>query len=59
MRYELTDHEGTAIRPMLPNKSCGVPRVNDRRALNGVFWVLEACGFLFTIKKYSCSENNA
>src|SRR5262245_39220874 len=31
MRYELTDHEWTAIRPMLPNKPRGVPRVNDRR----------------------------
>jgi transposase len=27
MRYELTDHEWTAIRPMLPNKPRGVPRV--------------------------------
>src|SRR5215813_2132213 len=39
MRYELTDHEWTAIRPMLPNKPRGVPRVNDRRVLNGIFWV--------------------
>ena len=35
MRYELTDNEWTAIRPMLPNKPRGVPRVNDRRVLNG------------------------
>ncbi len=27
MRCELTDHEWTAIRPMLPNKPRGVPRV--------------------------------
>ena len=40
MRYELTDHEWAAIRPMLPNKPRGVPRVNDRRVLNGIFWVL-------------------
>ena len=33
MRYELTDHEWTAIKPMLPNKPRGVPRVNDRRVL--------------------------
>jgi hypothetical protein len=32
MRYELTDHEWAAIKPMLPNKPCGVARVNDRRA---------------------------
>ncbi len=37
MRYELTDHEWAAIKPMLPNKPCGVPRVNDRRVLNGIF----------------------
>ena len=29
MRYELTDHEWAVIRPMLPNKPRGVPRVND------------------------------
>ena len=29
MRYELTEHEWTAIRPMLPNKPRGVTRVND------------------------------
>jgi transposase len=31
MRYELTDHEWSAIKPMLPNKPRGVARVNDRR----------------------------
>jgi transposase len=40
MRCELTDHEWAAIKPMLPNKPRGVPRVNDRRVLNGIFWVL-------------------
>jgi len=40
MRYELTDNEWSAIKPMLPNKPRGVPRVNDRRVLNGIFWVL-------------------
>ena len=42
MRYELTEYEWTAIKPMLPNKSRGVPRVNDRRVLNGIFWVLRS-----------------
>jgi len=34
--------EWTAIKPMLPNKPRGVPRVNDRRVLNGIFWVLQS-----------------
>ena len=42
MRYELTDREWSAIKPMLPNKPRGVPRVNDRRVLNGIFWVLRS-----------------
>jgi Putative transposase of IS4/5 family (DUF4096) len=32
MRYELADREWAA----------GVPRVNDRRVLNGIFWVLRS-----------------
>jgi transposase len=31
MRYELTDHEWTAIEPTLPNKPRGVPRVKTSR----------------------------
>ena len=42
MRYELADCEWAAIKPMLPNKPRGVPRVNDRRVLNGIFWVLRS-----------------
>jgi transposase len=42
MRYELTDCEWAAIKPLLPNKPRGVPRVNDRRVLNGIFWVLRS-----------------
>ena len=42
MRYELTNDEWTSIRPMLPNKARGVPRMNDRRVLNGIFWVLRS-----------------
>jgi hypothetical protein len=37
MRYELTDYEWAAVRPFLPNKPRGVPRVNDRRVLTGNF----------------------
>jgi len=42
MRYERNDFEWTAIKPMLPNKPRGVRRVNDRRVLNGIFWVLRS-----------------
>jgi transposase len=42
MRYELADYEWAAINPMLPNKPRGVPRVNDRRVLNGIFWILRS-----------------
>ena len=42
MRYELTDFEWAAIRSFLPNKPRGVPRVDDRRVLNGIFWVLRS-----------------
>jgi transposase len=42
MRYELTDYEWAAIRPMLPNKARGVRRVDDRRVLNGICWALRS-----------------
>jgi Putative transposase of IS4/5 family (DUF4096) len=42
MRYKLADNEWAAIKPMLPNKPRGVPRVNDRRVLIGIFWVLRS-----------------
>ena len=41
-RYDLTDFEWSVIRPLLPNKPRGVPRVDDRRVLNGIFWVLRS-----------------
>jgi transposase len=42
MRYELADDGWAAIKPMLPNKPRGVPRVNDRHVLNGIFWTLRS-----------------
>src|SRR5262249_52722834 len=42
MRYELADDEWAAIKPMLPNKPRDVPRVNDRRVVNEIFWVLRS-----------------
>jgi transposase len=42
MRYELTEYDWTAIKPMLPNKLRGVPSVNDRHVLNSILWVLRS-----------------
>ncbi len=39
-RYELTDFEWSIIAPLLPNKPRGVPRADDRRVLNGIFYIL-------------------
>ena len=39
-RYDLTDFEWRVIAPLLPNKPRGVPRVDDRRVLSGILWVL-------------------
>jgi transposase len=36
MRYEFSDFEWAAIRSFLPNKPRGMPRVDDRRVLNGI-----------------------
>lgn len=41
-RYDLTDFEWRVIEPLLPNKPRGVPRVDDRRVLDGIFWVLRS-----------------
>jgi transposase len=37
VRYELSDFEWAAIKPLLPNKPRGVRRVNDRPASFGFF----------------------
>lgn len=39
-RFDLSDEEWSVIAPLLPNKPRGVPRVDDRRVLNGIFYVL-------------------
>ena len=39
-RFDLSDIEWGLIQPLLPNKPRGVARVDDRRVLNGIFWVL-------------------
>ena len=42
MRYALSETEWTIIRPILPSRSRGVPRVDDRRVLDGIFWILRS-----------------
>ena len=41
-RYEMSEFEWSVIQPILPQKSGGVPRVDDRRVLNGIFWILRS-----------------
>jgi transposase len=41
-RYDLTGYEWRGIEPLRPNKPRGAPRVDDRRVLNGLFWVLRS-----------------
>ena len=40
--YDLTDLEWRVIASLLPNKPRGVLRVDDRRVLNGILWVLRS-----------------
>jgi transposase len=40
--YEMTKFEWWATQPLLPNKPCGVLRVDDRLVLNGIFWILRS-----------------
>jgi len=42
MRYDLTDFEWSVIEPVLPKGKPGPRRKDDRRVLNGIFWVLRA-----------------
>ena len=39
-RFDMTEQEWRTIKPLLPNKSRGVPRVDDQRVLNGIFYRL-------------------
>jgi transposase len=41
-RYDLTEFEWKVIQPLLPNKPRGVSRVDDRRVLNGIFYILRS-----------------
>jgi len=39
-RFDLSDAEWRVIAPLLPNKPRGVPRTDDRRVLNAIFYIL-------------------
>ena len=39
-RFDLSETEWAIIAPLLPNKPRGVPRVDDRRVVNGIFYIL-------------------
>ena len=39
-RYEMSDFEWSVIQPLLPDKPRGVPRADDRKVINGIFWRL-------------------
>jgi len=39
-RFDISEMEWSFIEPVLPNKVRGVPRVDDRRVLNGIFYTL-------------------
>lgn len=39
-RYDLSEAEWRLVEPLLPNKPRRVARVDDRRVINGIFYVL-------------------
>jgi len=40
--FRLTEEQFNNIKPLLPNKSRGVPRVDDRKVLSGIIFVCNA-----------------
>ena len=41
-RYDLSETEWRLISPLLPNKPRGVARVDDRRVVNGILYLLRS-----------------
>lgn len=39
-RHDLSEREWAIIAPLLPNKPRGVARVDDRRVISGIFYIL-------------------
>ncbi len=42
MRFDLSDEEWAVIEPLLPKGGRGPKRVDDRRVLNGIFYILRS-----------------
>ena len=40
MRFDLSDEEWASIEPLKPPAKHGPARVDDRRVLNGIFYIL-------------------
>lgn len=57
-RYDLTDFEWRAIELLLPTKPRGVPRVDDRRGLNGIFRVYRD-GIHLTVPRFEASSGGS
>lgn len=39
-RFDLSDEEWAIIWPLLPERGRGAKRVDDRKVLNGIFYIL-------------------
>ena len=39
--FRLTEEQFNKIKPLLPNKPRGVPRVDDRRVISGIIFCLQ------------------
>jgi transposase len=39
-RLDPSDAQWTTVAPILPNKPRGVPRVDNPRVIDGIFWIL-------------------
>ncbi len=46
-RFDLTDEEWAAIEPLLPKGGRGPKRKDDRRVLNGMFYILRSPAFIW------------
>lgn len=53
-RCDLSEAEWRLIEPLLPNKPRGVARVDDRRVINGIYYVLRVHGGEKTIQWSAC-----